>query len=328
VQQERTLADDSPSTPAVPDGLILEHVRCCVCGEDDAEPIGVGEDFEYDTSRDTFLAVRCRLCGLVYLNPRPVADEFKRIYPPSYHAFAFTPEQFGFVYAMRRRLEARRLLAWCADLPADARILDVGCGDGFHLELLRDFGKSSWQAEGVDVSSAAVAAGRARGLTIHHGDVDDLASRGERYDFAILIQTIEHVADPPKVLRAIRRVLRAGGRLVVVTDNTDSIDAHRFRGRHWGGYHFPRHWNLFTKATLRRLAGHCGFRTRRISTIVSPVNWVYSIRNSLVDYGAPRFVVEQFSLQTPLSLAAFTLLDTALAAFGRGALLCAIFERD
>src|SRR5262249_50740806 len=105
-------------------GLRLEPAVCCLCGVEDADPVGVGEDFEYRTSPDTFLAVRCRRCGLVYLNPRPADEEAGRIYPDHYHAFAFDPGAFGFVYRVRRRLEASRVLGWCRGLPANARILD------------------------------------------------------------------------------------------------------------------------------------------------------------------------------------------------------------
>lgn len=78
--------------------LKLIYVRCGVCGSDDAEPIGVGEDFEYRTSDDTFLAMCCNSCGLVYLNPRPDVSEFETIYPPNYHAFDFSEKDFGVVY--------------------------------------------------------------------------------------------------------------------------------------------------------------------------------------------------------------------------------------
>src|SRR5438093_13459437 len=71
--------------------LKLIPVRCCICDIEDSVPTGVGEDFEYRTSSDTFLAQRCRRCGVVYLNPRPATEELSRIYPSTYHAFNFSP---------------------------------------------------------------------------------------------------------------------------------------------------------------------------------------------------------------------------------------------
>ncbi len=307
--------------------LQLEPMQCCICGHEDALPVGVGSDFEYRSSPDQFLAMRCRSCGLVYLKLRPAMSELDRIYPPTYHAFDFTAEKFGLAHRVRRRLEARRLLRWCRDLDHAARILDVGCGDGFHLKLLAEFGSPDWALEGVDASERAVRAARARNLTVHLGTIQQLSLPADSYDLALLIATIEHVDDPAGVLRAVHRILRPGGRALIVTDNTDTPSFRMFAGRHWGGYHFPRHWNLFNPRNLRRLATDQGFLVDHLATIVTPVNWTYSIHNFLVDYGAPTWLINRFTLASPTSLGVFTLLDAGLQAFGRGGLLQAIVRK-
>jgi SAM-dependent methyltransferase len=308
--------------------LNLIPTRCCLCDDDDAQPLAVGEDFEYRTSRDSFLAVRCRSCDLIYLNPRPDVSELPTIYPPSYHAFDFSAERFGLIYKIRCRLEARRLLTWCRGLPDDARLLDVGCGDGFHLKLLRDFGKASWRLEGVDLSPAAVAHARRSGLNVHEGKAESLDLPQAAYDLVLLIQTIEHIESPAETLSAVRSLLRPGGRVVIVTDNAQSLDRMIFGGRHWGGYHFPRHWNLFNRNAMRRLAKKANLEVMHLGTQVSPVNWVYSLRNLLVDWNAPRWLYDRFSLQSTVALTAFTLLDNCLRLLGRGALLRAILRRS
>jgi SAM-dependent methyltransferase len=307
--------------------LRLEATRCCVCGDDDAAPVGVGEDFEYRSSPDSFLAMRCRQCGLIYLKLRPATAELPRIYPPDYHAFDFSSERYGLPHRVRRRLEARRLLPWCRTLPSGARILDVGCGDGFHLGLLREFGAPGWVLEGVDASEWAVSKGRSRGLTLHRGTVQEVALPADSYDLALLIATIEHVDDPPAVLRAVFRLLRPGGRVLVVTDNTDTLSFRLFANRHWGGYHFPRHWNLFDERNLSLLAARAGFEVEAMSTIVSLVNWTYSVHNALVDWRAPAWLVNRFTLASPGSLALFTLLDGLQQLAGRGGLLRAVLRK-
>ncbi len=300
---------------------------CCLCEQEDAEIIGTGEDFEYHTSADTFTIKQCRACSLVYLSPRPALEELSRIYPSSYHAFAFSEADFGLVFKVRRRLEAQRLLAWCRNLPDDARIIDVGCGDGFHLELLKNFGKKTWQLEGVDTDERAVERAEKKGLTVHHGLLEKLDLPPETYDLAIVIQTIEHLAAPPQLLANVRKLLRPGGRVVIVTDNTDSPDFRLFKQRYWGGYHFPRHWYLFAPATMRRLAAQTGFEVEQLTTQVSPVNWTYSVRNTLVDRKAPHWLIELFSLKSPLALGVFTIFDALHNLTGRGALLNAVLKR-
>jgi ubiquinone/menaquinone biosynthesis C-methylase UbiE len=307
--------------------LELIHVQCCVCESDDAVPVGVGEDFEYRTSADTFVAMRCERCGLVYLNPRPTAAEFETIYPPTYHAFDFSEKDFGLVYKIRSRLEAKRLLNWCKNLPREAKILDVGCGDGFHLNLLQKYGQKSWTLEGVDIDRRAAERAEKSGLKVYAGSVEKLALPENNYDLAFMIQTVEHVEKPDEVLSAVRRILKPGGRLVVVTDNTDSIDFKLFKNSYWGGYHFPRHWNLFNRKSLAKLAEKCGFEVDDLTTQVSPVNWVYSIHNALVDRRAPQFLINQFTLKSAVSLSAFTSLDILLQKMGRGALLRAILRK-
>ena len=317
----------APTTSTGSARLRLETRGCCICGHQRAEPVAVGEDFEYRSSPDTFLAVRCSECGLVYLNPCPASGELSRIYPADYHAYDFSASRYGVVYRIRRYLEARRLLAWCRGLRPDARVLDVGCGDGFHLRILKDFGSPSWTLEGVEPDMKAAAAAEAAGLSIHRTTVQHLAAPAAQYDLVLLIATLEHVDDPGAVLSKLRTLLRPGGRIGIVTDNTATLDFRIFGRRHWGGYHFPRHWNLFDRATLELLARRCDLEVAEIRTILSPVNWVYSLRNMLVDWEAPRWLVERFSLQAPAALTVFTLVDGLQQLFGRGALLRATLKR-
>jgi ubiquinone/menaquinone biosynthesis C-methylase UbiE len=270
---------------------------------------------------------RCKECGNVYLNPRPDISEFQRIYPPNYHSLNFSETNYGLVHNVRSRLEAKRLLRYCEGIPDNARILDVGCGDGFHLKLLERYGNPNWTLEGVDLDSRAVAMASKGGLTIHHGNVEELDLANEQYDLVYIIQTIEHVANPDVVFATVFRTLKPGGTLVVVTDNTDSVDFSFFKARYWGGYHFPRHWNLFDPQSLTRLAHKAGFEVGDLETIVSPVNWVYSIHNVLVDKGAPPWLVHRFTLKSAISLGVFTVLDMVLQRFGRGALLNAYFTK-
>jgi SAM-dependent methyltransferase len=307
--------------------LAMEHVGCCLCGNTDGVPVGIGEDFEYRTSNQSFLAVRCPRCQLIYLDPRPTMSELARIYPDTYHAFAFDKERFGIVHMVRSRLEARRMLRAGRHLPAQARILDVGCGDGFHLDLLRRYGPRGWQLFGVDVDPRAVAAARRRGLDVELSTIENASIELGSIDLVLCIQTIEHVSDPVALVRSIAAVLRPGGRLYLITDSTDSPDFRLNKGRHWGGYHFPRHWNLFNKTSMRKLAQCGGLDVEELGTTTSPVNWTYSVRNLLDDWGAPRWMVERFSLNAAPSLALFTMVDGLLTAVGRGALLRAILRR-
>ncbi|MFO0936798.1 MAG: class I SAM-dependent methyltransferase [Gemmataceae bacterium] len=304
-----------------------EPARCCLCGQHPQRSVAVGLDFEYAISDDVWRMDRCDPCGVLILNPRPFDSEFDRVYPPNYHAFQFDEKQFGLVHRIRQWLEARRLLSLFQDLPANARIVDVGCGDGFHLSLLKQFGPQTWQVEGIDASERAVAQAQRRGLTVTCGTVESCVLPAESLDAVLMIMTVEHLSHPEVTVSRVAQLLKPGGRLVIVTDNANSIDAWLFGKRTWGGYHFPRHTYLFNRGSLAKLADKTGLSVARIRTIVSPVNWVFSIRNWLVDRHWPQWIVNRFSLSTPISLTAFTMLDNILSVMGRGAILQAVFQK-
>ena len=75
------------------------------------------------------------------------------------------------------------------------------------------------------------------------------------------------------------------------------------------------------------MADAAGLEVAKLSTTTSPVNWTYSIRNTLVDWNAPQWMVRQFSLKAAPALAVFTALYAALTVVGRGALLRVMLRR-
>lgn len=307
--------------------LHMDFVECCICGNPASKVIGSGEDYEYHTTDDTFSVLQCDTCSLVYLNPRPAVSEFQTIYPANYHAFDFSREKFGFVYKVRVWLEAKRALQRCRYLSDGARILDVGCGDGFHLKLLDEYGNKTWILEGIDFDKRAIDSVSNSRIKVHLGSLENVDLPKKSYDLVFLIQTIEHVENPVKVLSAIYDLLKDGGKLIVVTDNTDSIDFKFYKRRYWGGYHFPRHWNLFNRKSFMLLARKTKFEVEDLTTIVSPVNWVYSIHNSLVGNKRPQWLIGCFTLKSSFSLFIFTVVDFVLQKFGKGALLKATLKK-
>ena len=301
--------------------LKLIAAKCFVCETNESFPIGSGKDFEYDSSSDIFTVYKCKSCGLIYLNPRPDLSEFEQIYPTNYHAFDFSEKEFGLVYKVRCWLEGRRILNFCKDVPQNGRILDVGCGDGFHLKLIQRYGHKSWVCEGVDMDKRAIKMDKKFGLNAHLGTLETISLSQNSYDLILMIQTIEHLADPEAMLLSIRRLLKPGGKLVIVTDNTGSVDFNLFKERYWGGYHFPRHWYLFNRYSMQKLAEKTDFEVSYLGTQCSPVNWVYTVHNWLVDIKAPLRLRNAFTLKSTFSLAFFTLVDFVLQKFRRGELL-------
>lgn len=101
-------------------------------------------------------------------------------------------------------------------IPDNARVLDVGCGDGELLEYLAL--NKGVDARGVELSQQNVNACVARGLSVVQGDADtDLADYPSSvFDVVILSQTIQATGAPQEVLR---NLLRIGKRTIVSFPN-------------------------------------------------------------------------------------------------------------
>lgn len=122
--------------------------------------------------------------------------------------------------AIRERLFGDRYLlsALAALLPADAVLVDLGCGTGHTLLQLAPF---VGQAIGVDREPRMLAVARARlegvaDVQWREGALTDLPLPDAVADLALCILVLHHVRDVVRALSEARRILRPGGRLTVV----------------------------------------------------------------------------------------------------------------
>ena len=129
-----------------------------------------------------------------------------------------------------------------------ATALDVGCAEGYFMNVLRDrFGAEVW---GVDLSPVALAkAHQKHGLTVGAAEATRLPFADGSFDLVYSTEVIEHVLDPDLMLAEMRRVSR--GTVLVTTPVSQTEDEHEpdFELKAEG------HVNNFDPATVRRLFG-------------------------------------------------------------------------
>jgi tocopherol O-methyltransferase len=115
--------------------------------------------------------------------------------------------------------EAARALAVrvadAAAIGAGDEVVDVGCGYGATARLLaRERGA---RVTGLTLSRAQADAAPARdGVTLLVRDWLDNGLPGDAFDAAIAIESLSHMPDKPRVFSELARVVRSGGRVVVV----------------------------------------------------------------------------------------------------------------
>ena len=146
-------------------------------------------------------------------------------------------------------------------VPADALVLDVGCGSGAWLKRLRDGGFTNLCGTDLDTEQFALA-----GVQVHANDLNaERWSLDERrFRLITAIEVIEHLQNIGNFLANVRRHLEPGGHFLLTTPNVHSLHA-RLRFlltadmKQFGRIGDPTHLSPLFAAMLQRLARLHGF---------------------------------------------------------------------
>jgi 2-polyprenyl-3-methyl-5-hydroxy-6-metoxy-1,4-benzoquinol methylase len=244
--------------------LPVESARCGMCGMSEGVPYAVSYDYEYGTCRNTWQFVQCTGCSAIYLNPRPAREALRSVYPPHYYSYNYD-QRIGALARRGKEWMDRRALRWMIghlDVPLSA-YLDVGCGDGRYLRMMATFGLSRDRIYGVELEEQIVDRLAREGFQMEMATIEDARTLPDgHFQLLTMFSVLEHVADPARLLERACALLSPGGLLVAEVPNPLSLNARWFRDRYWGGYHTPRHWNLFTLETLTAAATRAGLRLK------------------------------------------------------------------
>jgi SAM-dependent methyltransferase len=183
-------------------------------------------------------------------------------------------DQHHWWFLARRRI-LKRLIERVVKPPRKARILEVGCGTGHNLSMLKEFGQLD--ASELDRCARALANKRLP-RKVKEAKLPDLSMfKRNEYDLIALLDVLEHVPDDLGSLRAIHRRLKPGGALLLtVPANPWMWSAHDT-----AHHHFRR----YTKKQLKELFLRSGLEIELLSyfnTLLYPLVAVARIAGKLL----------------------------------------------
>jgi SAM-dependent methyltransferase len=267
---------------------------CPLCGGTGSS-LYAGLRDRYWDAPGTWSFRRCNACHHhLWLDPQPESGEIGKLYAAYFSHGGLPPlpfmgdgwwgratrgvlEDFGYRGLARNKTE--RWLGTLARVvpplrdeceqavrsvrgPPHGELLDVGCGNGSYLDVMRALG---WKVRGLEPDPIAAQIARDRGFEVIEQSIEEASIPDSSFDVVTMNHVIEHVSDPVRVLSLTRRMLKDAGQLTIVTPNVDSWGHRRF-GDAWFHLDPPRHLHLFSLRNLMTSVERAGLRTVAFGT--------------------------------------------------------------
>jgi SAM-dependent methyltransferase len=263
-------------------------MSCPVCMNPATSPAFTGTDFLFESTSKTFALDFCSSCRCLFLNPMPDNGEIAGFYPPNYWWTASRPGGLKKLESVYRRIALRDHIAFITKSVKgrpDLELLDVGCGSGTLLALLK---RRGFRVSGVDFSAEASTIAKSENdVDVAVGSLEGVHFPDRSFDVVTLFHVMEHVANPRQVLSEVSRILRPEGVVILQVPNIESWQFKIF-GSKWYGLDIPRHVIDYSRNSMLKLLSDSGFVPTRIRH--------FNLRDN-----APALVSSMFPSLDPLS---------------------------
>jgi SAM-dependent methyltransferase len=232
-------------------------MNCRICGEKTELFLRISTDDLSEPFLDATLRkqlpelklCRCSECGCLWADDARQHDEvlaqaYERVIDSYFDSEENDPRYIQFYKRLEQLVRGH---------VSGRTILDVGCGDGIFLSTISD----AWSKQGLEPSASGASLARKRNLDVAHATLDSSPTRYQA-DLISALDVIEHVIDPHHFLESLKRHLRPGGVVLLLTGDADSYAA-KVAGPQWSYLRWCGHISVFSQAGLRKLVQSHGF---------------------------------------------------------------------
>ncbi len=257
----------------------MELFVCNICGNIDNNKTYEGREMMFGM-RETFTYIKCAKCGCLQIKTIP--DNMEKYYPENYYSFNHVQKRnlknkisfylmkhalnfrlgkldpiglFATTYNKYYKLEHPWLNKKYCSL--NSKILDIGCGNGFRLDEMKQFGFSN--LTGLDPYI--------KETTTTPFDVkiikDELFNIKEQFDLIMLHHSFEHMANPKEIFNSLFNIISDKGFVLIRIPVADCY-AWRKYGMNWFQVDAPRHFFLHTTKSIAILAKEANLEIENI----------------------------------------------------------------
>lgn len=225
-------------------------ISCRVCSGKNPQKI----QSQFSLNGEIFRIMRCAADGLAYLSPQPGEKYCFSLYNhPTY--LKGTDDMYGMEINDEKSaaIASVRMNEILEYSPNAKSIMEIGCGHGHLLQeaLLRGFIK----AKGIEFSKEAARICRSKKLDVKCGDLNKIKYSSEKFDVIAAFSVLEHLNNPLKFLKEIKKSLKPDGLIFIRVPETPASGPKLSLLDHF--------WH-FNEKSIKKILRLAGFKTKNI----------------------------------------------------------------
>ena len=231
-------------------------MKCNLCGSEKNKFILKSKDRNHKTSAKYFRLVKCKICGLVFIDPPPTEKEITNSYPRNYLPH-LEEKAIGKHEEPITRVDS-----------GVKRFLDFGCGSG----KLLDYQKSkhpNWAFYGLEINANACEIAQKKGFNVFCGALEKAPYEKNFFDLIIARHVLEHMPDPRNTLSRLYDLLKPGGEISITLPNISGLSIKLFKSYAFQ-LELPRHLYHFSPKTLEAMLRKENFEIQKVKFDGSP----------------------------------------------------------
>ena len=220
------------------------HKQCLICNSSDLKSI---------RGYEKHFLIKCSNCSFVFAKKNPTQKELEL------HYEGYGRNDYLSPITIKRYND---ILDGFEKYKKTKKLLDVGCGIGYFLEVAKDRG---WDVYGTEYTDEAIQICSSKGINMEKGILNPNNYESKEFDIITSFEVIEHINNPIDELTNFHKLLRKGGLVYVTTPNFNSLLRYRLKSE-YNIICYPEHLSYYTPKTLKKVFLNTGFQKKKIET--------------------------------------------------------------
>lgn len=227
----------------------------------------------------SFEIFKCQHCKIAFTYPEPKIPDYEEM---DFHSDSIKSSSllsledlpYDWIQLIQNQIGIIK-----GEFPTDIQILEIGCGEGLLLDLLRQ--KGFLNVKGIEPSKSASIRAKQRGLNVINSYFDE-SMINEKFDLVIMSHVLEHINDPSIFISKIASILNPKGNLMLTQTNYKGLIP-KVKKDNWYAWVPEHHFWHFTPKSLKKILQRKNFNVLKINycSLVHPHNMLYNLARLL-----------------------------------------------